>query len=115
MNTIRNWKPAAKITFIYVVVGCVWILGSDLALTYFLEESEKVNDLQTLKGWFYIAITAVLLFWLLNRQIKKIQEIEERWRFALEGSGDGVWDWTPETLSGSRKNGKLCWALRSTR
>ncbi len=99
MNTIRNWKPAAKITFIYVVVGCVWILGSDLALTYFLEESEKVNDLQTLKGWFYIAITAVLLFWLLNRQIKKIQEIEERWRFALEGSGDGVWDWTPETDS----------------
>ena len=24
---------------------------------------------------------------------KRIRESEERWQFALEGSGDGVWDW----------------------
>lgn len=24
---------------------------------------------------------------------KELEELEERWKFALEGSGDGVWDW----------------------
>lgn len=26
-----------------------------------------------------------------------LRESEARWRFALEGSGDGVWDWDPQT------------------
>ncbi len=29
--------------------------------------------------------------------IKKLTESEERWQFALEGAGDGVWDWNTET------------------
>lgn len=27
------------------------------------------------------------------RQEQRLQDSEERWRFALEGSGDGMWDW----------------------
>jgi len=27
------------------------------------------------------------------RMLERLREAEERWRFALEGSGDGVWDW----------------------
>jgi diguanylate cyclase (GGDEF)-like protein/PAS domain S-box-containing protein len=26
---------------------------------------------------------------------QKVSENEERWRFALEGAGDGIWDWNP--------------------
>lgn len=28
-----------------------------------------------------------------RRTLDRLQEAEERWRFALEGAGDGVWDW----------------------
>jgi len=27
----------------------------------------------------------------------KLKEFESRWKFALEGSGDGIWDWNPQT------------------
>lgn len=29
--------------------------------------------------------------------LDRLREAEERWRFALEGAGDGVWDWNLET------------------
>jgi diguanylate cyclase (GGDEF)-like protein/PAS domain S-box-containing protein len=34
-----------------------------------------------------------------NRKMEeeRLREVEERWQFALEGSGDGVWDWNFET------------------
>lgn len=28
---------------------------------------------------------------------RKVKELEKRWEFALEGSGDGVWDWNAKT------------------
>ncbi|OIR17760.1 phytochrome-like protein cph2 [mine drainage metagenome] len=33
----------------------------------------------------------------LQEQQKKLQESEFRWKFAIEGSGDGMWDWNVET------------------
>ena len=32
-----------------------------------------------------------------NRITSKLAESEERWRFALEGAGDGVWDWNVQS------------------
>ncbi|MEJ2213307.1 MAG: EAL domain-containing protein [Gammaproteobacteria bacterium] len=33
----------------------------------------------------------------LQKQAKKLADSEQRWSFALEGAGDGVWDWNPQT------------------
>jgi diguanylate cyclase (GGDEF)-like protein/PAS domain S-box-containing protein len=89
----RTWKSAAKVSLIYMVVGAIWILASDLALIYLFADIPRSIELQTVKGWFFIFATGVLLFWLVYRQMKKLEESEERLGFALEGSGDGVWDW----------------------
>lgn len=41
----------------------------------------------------------------LQTSLGRMQELEERWKFALEGSGDGVWDW-------SVPNGTVCYSKR---
>lgn len=33
----------------------------------------------------------------LAKQQKALRSSEERWKFAIEGAGDGVWDWTAQT------------------
>lgn len=32
-----------------------------------------------------------------EQRISELQRAEERWRFALDGHGDGVWEWMPES------------------
>ena len=92
-----SWSSAAKISLIYIAVGTLWILASDTALTYFYDSEEVIGQLQTVKGWFYVLFTGGLLFGLIQRQLKTTEESEERWRFALEGAGAGVWDWNLQT------------------
>lgn len=55
--------------------------------------------------WLYLglAVTVALLIivsmiaFRFIRMSKALQESEERWKFALEGAGDGVWDWNVPT------------------
>jgi len=53
-----------------------------------------VNAFQTLPGQmavFFRDITGQ------KQQEQALRESEERWKFALEGAGDGAWDWNPQT------------------
>jgi diguanylate cyclase (GGDEF)-like protein/PAS domain S-box-containing protein len=45
--------------------------------------------------WFALLIVAVsgAALWSYARLNRRLRESEERWKFALEGAGDGVWDW----------------------
>ena len=43
------------------------------------------------------AIAGARLFAERKRAEEALRESEERWQFALEGSGDGVWDWNAQT------------------
>ncbi len=45
---------------------------------------------------FAISVNGVMA-WRFVRMSKALKESEERWKFALEGAGDGVWDWNIPT------------------
>jgi len=91
MNTV--WMSALRISIIYVIIGGIWIITSDQALSYFFADKQSVVELQTIKGWFFIIATGFILFWLVYRQLSNMNQAEERLRYALNASGDGVWDW----------------------
>lgn len=80
-------KPEMKITLIYLVSGILWILISDRFLLFFFNDFElkKLTYLQSVKGFFYVTSTAILLFLLLRRQYKIINaKVEQLERYTQE-------------------------------
>ncbi len=95
---------AARIMLTYLAFGICWIFFSDAILSILVSDPQKFTEYSIFKGWAFIVFTAVLLFFLVHKSFKQHSEIEaslrmseDRWKFALEGSGDGVWDWNLET------------------
>ncbi len=55
-----------RIVLIYGIVGCLWILFSDMLLLYIFKKPDLVLSLQTIKGWFYVFSTSLLLYFLVK-------------------------------------------------
>lgn len=70
-------KIALKITLIYFFIGFLWILFSDHFILSISGSGNSVTVLQTYKGWFFVGITAMLLFFLIRNEIRKKKEVEE--------------------------------------
>jgi len=70
-----DWrKISVGIPLIYAGIGVLWILLSDRILLFLVRDVERLTRLQILKGWFYVAVTALLLFHLLRREVKKLEK-----------------------------------------
>jgi len=75
---------ALRISLIYGVVGCLWILFTDALLTFFFKEPSVITRLEIVKGWFFIGITAIMLYFLIRRDFARIQSSEEARRESEE-------------------------------
>jgi PAS domain S-box-containing protein len=65
-----------RTTLIYLTIGLAWIYFSDSAvLRIFSEEVRKLNYFQTVKGWFYVVSTTVLLYFLLRMYAKEVKNL----------------------------------------
>ncbi len=73
----RKLYSALKISFIYLLAGCIWIVTSDNLLKLFVHENESYALFQTYKGWFFIIISSSLIFYLLYRELKIRDKIED--------------------------------------
>ncbi|HEX5538728.1 MAG TPA: diguanylate cyclase, partial [Methylophilaceae bacterium] len=97
-------RLAAKVVLIYLVFGLFWIFFSDSILLQIVSEPQQFARYSIYKGWIYILITALLLYYMVRKTLQQQSSIEhsllvseERWKFALEGAGEGVWDWNMQT------------------
>ncbi len=73
-RTKHRLSPAAKICLAYLALGILWILFSD-RLAYLLFPQPHVNEIvQTLKGWAFVAVTALFLYALCRRYIETIEK-----------------------------------------
>lgn len=81
---------ALKIAALYTLLGGAWIVTSDRLLGVFVPDPGLQSRLQTYKGWFYVLITALLLFLVIRRDLVKIQRSEHRLR--------GIKEFMPDAL-----------------
>ena len=61
-------QSAFRIVFIYALFSAIWILLSDKAVEIIVSTPGMMTLVSTLKGWFFIAVTSLMLYWLITRQ-----------------------------------------------
>jgi PAS domain S-box-containing protein len=74
----RGWSPVVKLVVIYAILGAAWILLSDKFVLHLVRDPDVVSQLQTYKGWFYVAVTAVLLGFLMHYYLGELRRSENR-------------------------------------
>ncbi|NCD08148.1 MAG: phosphodiesterase [Negativicutes bacterium] len=71
-------KQALKITIIYLLVGTLWIIFSDMLTEQLIPERYNIVIVSIVKGVLYVLSTAVLLYGLIYSALKKLTDSEEK-------------------------------------
>lgn len=77
----RKWNKEftpLHITITYALLGGAWILFSDRFLGMLPVEHRTMVILEMIKGWFYVAVTALLLFWMIKKSFQILKESEQK-------------------------------------
>ena len=99
MSFTFKTNPAFRITLTYLLIGVVWILFSDW-MVYQVPGRNLRVELHTLKGWLFVGLSAVLMYYLTHKHLEQLARghrtlsaSEERLDLALTVSRMGVWEW----------------------
>ncbi|NDY71313.1 hybrid sensor histidine kinase/response regulator [Desulfobacter hydrogenophilus] len=82
---LKCFKPSItplKIALIYAAVGILWMLFSDKLLAMWVLKPDSLLHLETLKGWFYVLVTAWMLYALTHRSVTLLERSEQSLRKA---------------------------------
>lgn len=66
-----------KISFLYLIISFFWILLSDRVVHDFISNSGIQLLLNTIKGWVYVIVITVFLYFILSRAFKKLESAEK--------------------------------------
>ncbi|WP_256761102.1 bifunctional diguanylate cyclase/phosphodiesterase [Cohnella sp. WQ 127256] len=71
-------KASLRIASIYLICGAAWILFSDRALNTLISDKELFAFFSMIKGWFYMVMTALMLFYLIYRTTFRMRVTERK-------------------------------------
>lgn len=79
MEQIRSNRRLTplRITLIYFFIGAFWIFTSDKLLAIFGHNENTLLYLETSIGWFYVLVTACILYVLIQRSFSTIERGRE--------------------------------------
>jgi PAS domain S-box-containing protein len=90
----RWWRrqpgAAGRIATIYAAVGVAWIAFSDRLVGVLSADPVVQDRLQTIKGWGFVLVTALLLFGLIRRSERGVRALGAEVRATVDSMADGV-------------------------
>lgn len=74
----KNAWGALKIAGIYLIIGALWILFSDRVASKIALNQQMLTTISIYKGWGFILVTALMLYWLIQRHGMALNLSEQR-------------------------------------
>jgi diguanylate cyclase (GGDEF)-like protein/putative nucleotidyltransferase with HDIG domain len=69
-------REVMKIPLLYLAMGFFWIYFSDRLVSGLITDLEVLRIVNTYKGWVYVLVTGMILYFLIARQVEKLRERE---------------------------------------
>lgn len=83
-------RGALRVAWVYAAFAGLWILLSDRALGLVIADPQKLVWASMVKGWFFVAVTTLLLFVLVRRLIRQLDASHQRERQEAQEKGRTV-------------------------
>jgi two-component system, cell cycle sensor histidine kinase and response regulator CckA len=80
----------ARIALLYAAAGCLWIAFSDMALSAFVHDVSLITMIAMIKGWLYVAVTAIILYLLIRRGEANLRESEKKFRILADTAAAAI-------------------------
>jgi putative nucleotidyltransferase with HDIG domain len=71
-------SPQFRIAFLYVALSALWIWLSDRALAALVHDPLRLTWAQSVKGWFFVALTGAMLYWLIGRDLTRVAAVNRQ-------------------------------------
>ena len=107
----KYWSQAMRLCAGYILFGGLWILFSDRALFSLVHDPLLLTELQTYKGWLFVAYSALLILTMTSGRLRRNDRIlrevsarEETARTIFDGVTEAVFLFDPKTGSLGQAN-----------
>lgn len=77
-RALRNYRGALRIALIYMAFAALWILLSDQAVGLIFSDPQLMTQASMIKGWLFVLVTGLLLYALVNRLVRQIEDAHGR-------------------------------------
>lgn len=88
-------KVALKISFIYFLISLIWITLSDRVATNLYESALVSKDtfymIQSFKGYFFVGISSLLMFFLIQVQTKNVEQVKNDFIRLFDENPNPMW------------------------
>lgn len=92
----KFFNYALRVSFIYLLVGLIWILLTDSILLRLFTDTASLTKVQNYKGWVFVVASTILIYFLFNDYFsknqlfqKKLEESQEKFRNVFETANVG--------------------------
>ena len=87
LRMMTSWKDrnaTIRIVAVYALFGGLWILFSDTVMGFITRDPDLLERISLFKGLAFVLITALLLYHLINRHVRRISDVNSRLQSSME-------------------------------